>query len=98
RTCQSAREALAAVDASVPDVLVSDIGMPGEDGYALMRAIRARRSEEGGDLVAVALTAYGQREDRMKALAAGFHLHARKPIGPTQLVDVVASASAYARH
>jgi signal transduction histidine kinase len=93
RTCLSVDEALAAVDASVPDVLVSDIGMPGEDGYALIRKIRARRSEDGGRLVAVALTAYGQQADRTKALSAGFQVHVGKPIEPAQLIDVVASAT-----
>jgi CheY-like chemotaxis protein len=95
RTCLSASQALAAVDIWVPDVLVSDIGMPGEDGYALIRKIRARRTEEGGRMVAVALTAYSSNEDRMKALSAGFHVHVGKPIEPSQLVSLVASATGH---
>jgi CheY-like chemotaxis protein len=75
----------------VPDVLVSDIRMPGEDGYALIRKIRARRSDEGGRVVAVALTAYGQQDDRAKALSAGFQMHVGKPVEPAHLVDVVAT-------
>jgi signal transduction histidine kinase len=98
RTCQSVREALAAVEASVPDVLVSDIRMPGDDGYTLIRKIRERSSEDGGDLIAVALTAYSQQEDRTKALSAGFQVHLGKPIEPTHLVDVVATASGHVRH
>jgi CheY-like chemotaxis protein len=61
------------------------------DGYAFMRAVRARRSEEGGRVVAVALTAYAGLEDRRRALSAGFHTHVAKPIDPGELVAVVAS-------
>ena len=96
RTCLSVSQALAAIDASVPDLLVSDIAMPGDDGYTLIRKIRARRTEEGGRMPAVALTAYGRTEDRMKALSAGFHVHVGKPIEPSQLVSVVASVMRYA--
>jgi signal transduction histidine kinase len=93
RTCLSASQALTAMDSWVPDVLVSDIGMPGEDGYSLIRKVRARKTEEGGRVVAVALTAYGRREDRMKALSAGFEVHVGKPVEPSQLVKIVASVS-----
>ena len=93
RTCVSASQALTAMDAWVPDILVSDLAMPGEDGYALIRKIRARKAEEGGRLVAVALTAYARPEDRMKALSAGYQMHIRKPIEPSQLVSIVASAT-----
>jgi len=96
RTCLSASQALAAIDARVPDLLVSDIAMPGDDGYTLIRKIRARKTEEGGRMPAVALTAYGRTEDRMKALSAGFHMHVGKPIEPSQLVNVVASVMGYA--
>ena len=60
RTCMSASQALTVLDSWVPDLLVSDIAMPGEDGYTLIRKVRARKSEEGGRMVAVALTAYGR--------------------------------------
>jgi len=90
RTCQSASEALAAMDVWVPDILVSDIAMPGDDGYALIRKVRARKAEDGGRMVAVALTAYGRYDDRLKALSAGFQMHLRKPIEPSQLVSIVA--------
>jgi CheY-like chemotaxis protein len=95
RTCLSASQALAAMDAWVPDILVSDIAMPGQDGYALIRKVRARKTEEGGAVPAVALTAYGRNEDRMKALSAGFQVHVGKPVEPKQLVNVVASVTGY---
>jgi signal transduction histidine kinase len=96
RTCMSASQALAVMDAWVPDILVSDLAMPGDDGYALIRKVRARRTEEGGRMVAVALTAHGRSEDRAKALSAGFQMHVRKPIEPRQLVNVVATATGHA--
>ncbi|HEY3667000.1 MAG TPA: response regulator [Polyangiaceae bacterium] len=71
------------------DVLVSDIGMPGEDGYDLMRRLRADGSSARG-LPAVAVTAFGAREDRLKALAVGFQEHLQKPFDAASLVDVVA--------
>ena len=96
RTCFSAGQALSTMDRWLPDVLVSDIAMPGEDGYALIRKVRARRTEEGGGVPAVALTAYGRGEDRKRALSAGFQVHLEKPVEPGHLVDTVASARAAA--
>jgi len=74
-----------------PDVMVTDLGMPGEDGYSLIR--RVREWERGRDayLPAVALTAYGRTEDRMRALRAGFQMHVAKPIEPTELAVVITS-------
>ena len=69
--------------------------MPDEDGYTLIRKVRARTTEEGGRMVAVALTAYGRNEDRLKALSAGFQVHVGKPIEPSQLVSVVASVTGH---
>jgi CheY-like chemotaxis protein len=74
-----------------PDVLVTDIGMPGEDSYALIRKIRARAPEHGGRVPAAALTAYARVEDRMRALSAGFQLHVPKPVEPAELATVVAT-------
>jgi CheY-like chemotaxis protein len=74
-----------------PDVLISDIGMPGEDGYSLIRKVRALPSQSGGRIPAVALTAYARAEDRIKALAAGFQMHAPKPVEPAELAAIVAS-------
>jgi signal transduction histidine kinase len=95
RTCLSASQALRAMDAWVPDLLVSDIAMPDDDGYALIRKVRSRPTAAGGRMLAVALTAYGRNEDRLKALSAGFQVHVGKPIEPSQLVSVVASVAGY---
>ena len=95
RTCFSASQALSEIDAWVPDLLVSDIAMPGDDGYTLIRKIRTRTTEEGGRMLAVALTAYGRSEDRTKALSAGFQVHVGKPVEPSQLVSVVENVTGY---
>jgi CheY-like chemotaxis protein len=95
RTCFSANQALSAIDAWVPDLLVSDIAMPGDDGYTLIRKIRTRTTEAGGRMLAVALTAYGRSEDRTRALSAGFQVHVGKPIEPNQLVSVVESVTGH---
>jgi signal transduction histidine kinase len=83
-------EALDSFDQRVPDVLLSDIGVPGEDGYSLIRKIRARAPGLGGEVPAAALTAYVRTEDRRQALAAGFQAHLAKPIDPSDLVATVA--------
>jgi signal transduction histidine kinase/ActR/RegA family two-component response regulator len=87
----SAREALDAVSRETPDVVVSDIRMPGEDGYAFIRKLRALSPERGGRTPAVALTAYPRVEDRARALEAGFQMHVPKPVQPNELAAVVAS-------
>lgn len=87
----SAREALQQPEAGRPDVLVSDIGLPGEDGYVLMRTIRSIEAERAASIPAVALTAYAGIEDRQRAMQAGYHLHVPKPVEPTELVAVVAN-------
>jgi CheY-like chemotaxis protein len=69
--------------------VLSDIAMPGEDGYALIGRLRRRMPEEGGDLPAVALTAYARDDDRARALAAGFDAHLAKPIDPPKLVACI---------
>nr|WP_242038645.1 ATP-binding protein [Chroococcidiopsis sp. [FACHB-1243]] len=86
----SAGEAFWLLERWQPDVLVSDIGMPVEDGYTLIRRIRALTPEQGGLIPAAALTAYAREEDRIQALRAGFQMHVPKPIEPMQLVAVVA--------
>jgi PAS domain S-box-containing protein len=85
----SAAEALEAVRQLHPDVLVSDIAMPEEDGYSLIQKVRALRPEQGGRIPAVALTGYAQAEDRKRALLAGFQIHVPKPVEPAELVAVV---------
>ncbi len=89
-TASTAAEALDAVVRERPNVLVSDIGMPGEDGYALIRKVRALDKETGGATPAVALTAYARSEDQAAALAHGFQVHVTKPIEPAALVMTVA--------
>jgi signal transduction histidine kinase/CheY-like chemotaxis protein len=86
----SAREALAALSVRPPDVLLSDIGMPGEDGYALIRKVRSLDPSHGGRVPAAALTAYTQLEDRRQALLAGFQIYLSKPIEPAELTAAVA--------
>jgi signal transduction histidine kinase/ActR/RegA family two-component response regulator len=93
RTCQSAMEALELVTAWRPDVLVSDIEMPGEDGYSLIRKIRALTAEAGGTIPAIALTAYGRPQDRVRSLAAGFNEYVAKPVNPAELTGIVAGVT-----
>jgi len=90
-TAGSATDALAAVESSPPDVLVSDIGLPGEDGYALIRKVRTLEPARGGRVPAVAVTAHARAEDGSRALAEGFQMHLAKPVEPTTLVALVAS-------
>jgi PAS domain S-box-containing protein len=87
----SAAAALDAIEraGNPPDILVSDIGLPGEDGYALIEKVRALMPGHGGDILAVALTAYASEEDRLRALRAGFDAHLTKPIEPSQLTMIV---------
>jgi PAS domain S-box-containing protein len=73
-----------------PDLLVSDIGMPGEDGYVLISKIRALAAEVGGQIPAIALTAFASSQDRQKALSSGFQMHVAKPVEPVELARVVA--------
>lgn len=87
----SVAEALAAIEQQKLDILISDIGMPGEDGYALMRKIREMEPQIGATIPAVALTGYAREEDYAEAIAAGFQLHVAKPIRAAQLVAVVAT-------
>ncbi|HUG55093.1 MAG TPA: ATP-binding protein, partial [Vicinamibacteria bacterium] len=96
-TAASAEEALLALARAVPDVLLSDVEMPGQDGYAFMRTVRALPVDRGGRVPAAALTAYARTEDRMQALLAGFHLHMPKPVQPAELAAVVASLAGRTR-
>ncbi|MBW4492914.1 MAG: PAS domain S-box protein [Oscillatoria princeps RMCB-10] len=86
----SAGEAIEAIAQSHPDILVSDIAMPGEDGYWLIRKVRALESQGGRHILAVALTAYARASDVREALAAGFELHLPKPVDPAQLIAAIA--------
>jgi len=86
----STTEALAEIEHCQPSILVSDIGMPGKDGYELIREVRKLAPERGGMTPAVALTALVQPPDRRRALLAGYQMHIAKPVDPSQLVAVVA--------
>jgi signal transduction histidine kinase len=90
-TAASSADALDLLQRSRPDVLISDIGMPDEDGYELIRKVRALPPDRGGKTPAVAVTAFARSEDRRRALLAGFQLHLAKPIEPAELTTVVAS-------
>ncbi|HEU4795865.1 MAG TPA: ATP-binding protein, partial [Pyrinomonadaceae bacterium] len=87
----SASEALDALTATSPDVLISDIGMPGIDGYDLIRQVRALPRERGGKIPAIALTAYTRTEDRLQSLRAGYDMHVPKPVELAELVAVAAT-------
>jgi CheY-like chemotaxis protein/two-component sensor histidine kinase len=87
----SAAEALAILPRERPDVLLSDVEMPGQDGYDLLRELRSLPVDKGGEIPAVALTAYATVNDRMKVLRAGFQMHVSKPVQPAELATVVAS-------
>ena len=96
--CGASVRAVASADLAIenikllkPDVLLSDIGMPEQDGYSMIRKVRALTVEQGGQIPAVALTAYARAEDRMRAIAAGFQMHIPKPVEPAELATVVAS-------
>lgn len=91
RTAATAAEGLEALRSTRPDLLISDIGMPGEDGYSLIKRVRALPAEEGRHTPALALTAHARAEDRVRALSVGFQMHASKPIDPVELLIVTAS-------
>jgi len=93
KVCHTVREALTTLKEWKPDVLLSDIGMPGEDGYALIRQVRLLPHKEGGSIPAAALTAYATSQDRLKVLTAGFQTHIAKPVEPMELTVVVAILS-----
>jgi PAS domain S-box-containing protein len=87
----SAAEAVDSIVASVPDILISDVGMPGIDGYDLIRQIRELPKDKGGKVAAIALTAYTRTEDRLQALRAGYDMHVPKPVELAELVAVAVS-------
>jgi signal transduction histidine kinase/ActR/RegA family two-component response regulator len=89
----SAKEAFEALESVRPDVLVSDIGLPDEDGYALVRRLRSKEAERGGFLPAVAMSGFVRAEDRARGLAAGFQVHVPKPIDVTELTAAIAAVA-----
>ena len=89
RAAASTAEALGAFFEWKPNVLISDLGMPDEDGFALIRKVRALAPEEGGNIPAAALTAYVRAEERLQAISAGYQTHIAKPVDPTILAAIV---------
>ena len=87
----SANEAFAAINGDLPDLLISDIGMPGVDGYEFIKRLRKLPAQQGGKIPAIALTAYARVEDRMHALRAGYQMHVPKPVDLAELVAVASS-------
>ena len=90
-TAASTAEALQSIDQRMPDVLISDIGMPLSDGYDLIRTVRRLPADRGGQIPALALTAFARSEDRQRALLAGYQAHLAKPAQPTELMTQIAS-------
>jgi PAS domain S-box-containing protein len=88
---KSVKEAMQVFEGELPDVLVSDIGMPDEDGYELIRKLRSAPPEKGGLTPAIALTGYASRKDRERALAAGYHQHIAKPIEQSDMIGAIAA-------
>jgi CheY-like chemotaxis protein len=87
---ESAAQALTQIEARPADVIIADIGMPDQDGYAFIHKVRQIAPDRGGLAPAIALTAYARKEDRERALAAGFQLHVSKPFNPRVVVEAVA--------
>jgi len=97
RAVASVQEALQMLGAERLDVLVSNIGLPDQDGYGLIRQVRQYEVEHGGFLPAVALTGYARAEDRARSLAAGFQAHISKPVQPAELTAVIATIAHHLR-
>ena len=93
-TASSVEEALTAFDEAQPDVVLSDIGMPHEDGYSLIRRLRARPAAAGGSVPAIAITAYASSGDRAATRAAGYQAHVAKPFEPAEIARLVAQLGA----
>ena len=90
RPAASVAEAMAALETDLPDVLISDLGMPGEDGYELIRRVRLLPADAGGRLPSLAVSAYATDEHRKKVMKTGFQKHLEKPVAPAELVMEVA--------
>jgi CheY-like chemotaxis protein len=87
--CSDPAEAMERFVKWTPDILISDIGLPGEDGYGLIRRVRGLTPERGGQIPAIALTAYSGESDKARILSAGFQMHITKPLDPKELVRAV---------
>src|SRR6185436_6155348 len=90
RTAAVASDVITSIEEWKPSIFIGDIGMPGEDGYSLIRRIRALGPDAGGDVPAIALTAYVKAEDQRQALGAGYDSHLAKPVDSSELIGRVA--------
>ncbi|MBE9155965.1 PAS domain S-box protein [Nodosilinea sp. LEGE 06152] len=97
-TVTSAAAVLANIESFQPDVLVSDIGMPGIDGYTLLQKLRALPATKGGQIPAIALTAYAREDDHQRSISSGYQRHVTKPLQPEQLVQAVMALAHQPRH
>jgi CheY-like chemotaxis protein len=88
-TAGSAAEAMRILEEERPQVLISDIGLPDEDGFSLMRKIRALPTSRGGDIPAIALTGHGAEDDRAQTRGAGFNAHLTKPVAPEEMLEAI---------
>jgi CheY-like chemotaxis protein len=88
---KSAAEALEVFEGELPDVMISDIGMPDQDGYELIRKLRTLPVEKGGATPAIALTGYASRKDRERALSSGYQQHMAKPIEQVDMIRAIAA-------
>jgi CheY-like chemotaxis protein len=89
KSADSAGEAFVLMKEFKPDLVISDIAMPIEDGYSLIRRVRELAPDRGGKIPAIALTAYAREEDRVLALNAGFQMHLSKPVEPDELLEAI---------
>jgi CheY-like chemotaxis protein len=89
RTSSSVADALKSLREWVPDLLLTDINMPGEDGYSLIKKLRALKPEQGADIPAIALTAMARTEDSEQALSSGFQMHIPKPVDIEELAEAI---------
>jgi CheY-like chemotaxis protein len=89
RAVESSRKALEAIEAWRPQALISDIALPGEDGYDLIRHVRALGPARGGSIRAVALSGYASPEDRNRVLTAGFQMLVPKPVEPKRMIQII---------
>ena len=96
-TASSAEDALRVLETELPDVILTDLGMPQVDGFQLIERIKGHRNPLVRHVPAAALTAYARSDDRVKALRAGFHIHLAKPIDPAELVAAVAALAQRSR-
>jgi len=93
KAASTTQQAFEMLEGQRPDVLISDLGLPDEDGYALIQRIRHHEAEHGGFLPAITLTGFARADDRTRALAAGVQRHVTKPLEPAELIAAIAAVT-----